>query len=110
MANFRTFTGFLTLDVLGANAISVGSSFVAPGANPLDIIIQDGDAQLQGDVVTDEQSSDPQGDQFAFITNSDGEALADGQEVYVENSFTFTLDGAGSWYYCVLVCSSLVDL
>lgn len=97
MANLRSFTGFLALDVLGTQNAAAGLSFAFPGANPLDIIIQDGDALLQGDSGADDQSADPQGDQIGFVTNSDGEALLDGQEIYVETSFTFTLDGAGSF-------------
>lgn len=97
MANLRSFTGFLALDVLGAQSIVIGYSSVFPTANELDILIQDGDALLEGDTGTDEQSADPQGDQIGFVTNSDGEALLDGVEVYVESSFNFTLDGAGSF-------------
>lgn len=97
MANLRSFTGFLALDVLGAQSIVIGDSSVFPPANELDILIQDGDALLEGDTGTDEQSADPQGDQIGFVTNSDGEALLDGVEVYVESSFNFTLDGAGSF-------------
>ena len=69
----------------------------SPPSNELDILIQDGDALLEGDTGTDEQSANPQGDQIGFVTNSDGEALLDGVEVYVESSFNFTLDGAGSF-------------
>ena len=97
MANLRSFTGFLALDVLGAQSIVIGDSSVFPPANELDILIQDGDVLLEGDTGTDEQSADPQGDQIGFVTNSDGEALLDGVEVYVESSFNFTLDGAGSF-------------
>lgn len=97
MANLRSFTGFLALDVLGTQNVAPGLSFTFPGSNPLDIIIQDGDALLQGDAGSNEQSTDPEGDQIGFVTNSDGEALLDGQEIFVETSFTFTLDGAGSF-------------
>ncbi len=97
MANLRSFTGFLALDVLGTQNVAPGLSFTFPGANPLDIIIQDGDALLQGDSAVNDQSADPEGDQIGFVTNSDGEALLDGQEIFVETSFTFTLDGAGSF-------------
>ena len=97
MADLRSFTGFLTLDVLGAQNILVGDTFTVPGGNPLSILIQDGDGLLEGDTVTDDQSADPQGDQIGFITNSDGEALLDGGEIFAESSFNFTLDGAGSF-------------
>ena len=88
--------------MLGAQSIVIGDSFVFPPANELDILIQDGDALLEGDTETDEQSADPQGDQIGFVTNSDGEALLDGVEVYVESSFNFTLDGAGSVTGCII--------
>lgn len=97
MANLRSFTGFLALDVLGAQTIVVGDTFTFPPVSPLDILIQDGDALLEGDTVTQEQSADPQGDQIGFVTNSDGETLLDGQEIYLETSFTFSLNGAGSF-------------
>lgn len=102
MANLKSFTGFLALDVLGQQSVAPGLSFTLPGSNPLDIIIQDGDSLLQGDTTVDDQSADPQGDQIGFVTNSDGEALLDGQEIFVETSFTFTLNGAGSFTGYVL--------
>lgn len=102
MANLKSFTGFLALDVLGQQNVAPGLSFAFPGSNPLDIIIQDGDALLQGDSIANDQSADPQSDQIGFVTNSDGEALLDGQEIFVETSFTFTLDGAGSFTGYVL--------
>lgn len=97
MANLRSFTGFLALDVLGTQNVAPGLSFAFPPSNQLDVLIQDGDTLLEGDTVTDEQSADPQGDQIGFITNSSGDALLDGQEIYLESSFTFSIDGAGSF-------------
>ena len=95
MAELRSYTGFLTLDVVGAPTLAVNDSFSFPGdvSQQLSILIQDDDPTLDGDTVTKEESGDATDNQVAFVTNSDGSVLLDGQEVYLEQSFTFNIDG-----------------
>ena len=79
----------------GPQRLPVNDSFSFPSdiSQQLSILIQDDDATLDGDTATQEEPDDATGNQVALVTNSDGFALLDGQEVYLEQSFTFNIDG-----------------
>ena len=94
MATHRLFTGFLTVDLGTGENVGAGDTLTISSAPPLTIILVDTDPVADGDPVS-ETSSDPGGDQVAFIQDSTGTVLEDGGEFYLEMSFVFT-DSAGN--------------
>ena len=100
MTTFRSFTGYLNDDLgygsNGAQAPAVGNTFDISTAPALNIVMQDsdGDTNVSGDLVN-EASSDA--DQFVFVENA-GTTIIDGEEFYLELSFTFTVAGDPTIY------------
>lgn len=91
MTTFRSFTGYLNSDLTIGENPNTNETFNIAGLSTLNIIIQDndGDTNVQGDI-TNENSTD--NDQFAFVDQG-GVVLMDGEELYLESSFTFTIGG-----------------
>ena len=92
MAYIRSFTGFLTSDLVGTQNMANGQTFDVAAIPALNVLFQDLDARAEGDP-SGEVSNDPEGDQIAFISDSTGTALIDGSEFYLELSFEFTVGG-----------------
>lgn len=94
----RTFTGYLNSDLFGSENPVVGSTFDTTTAQ-IQILIEDGagDFVVEGDSASGssstESSEDPQGDQFVFVQDSSGTVLADGEPLYLELTFEFTIAG-----------------
>lgn len=92
MAEIRSFTGFLTSDLVGTENVAANQTFDPGATAQLLVVFQDDDPIASGDP-SGEQSSDPEGNQIAFLQDSSGTVLVDGSEFYLEMSFTFTVAG-----------------
>ncbi len=91
----RSFTGYLNTDLIGFQTYQTGDTFNIGTTPEIEILLQDnnGDLVAEGDGVTQEVSSDPDGDQLAFIRDGSGTVLVDGSEFFLEATFTFTVGG-----------------
>jgi hypothetical protein len=97
MASFRSFTGYSNA-ALGVNALAPesGDTFDISTVIALNIVIQDNEADTNiGGDVTNEASSDA--NQFVFIEGG-GATLVDGEQFYLEATFTFTVGGGSTVY------------
>ena len=91
MAQVKSFTGYLTSNLVGAENMSSGQTFDVSSTASVMVLFADNDPVAQGDP-TSETSSDPDGDQIAFI-QSGGSTLINGSEFYLELTFQFTVGG-----------------
>ena len=104
MTDFAVFTGFLTQDLVGTQNMAAGQSFTVSGGqvsgvNALNVVFGDtaGDDIIQGDRLSGETQDDVDDDQIVFINDSTDTVLADASGVYLELTFTFNINGVGSF-------------
>lgn len=95
MATTRSFTGYLTSDLVGTENVEAGDVFTLASlaGSELNIVFQDGEGRADGDGVNNETPTDPNGDQIAFVDAADGATLIDGEQFSFELSFLFTVAG-----------------
>lgn len=101
MADFRVFTAFVLAGT--NNNVGNGTTFTVSGGQIVgasdSVIFSDttGDQVIQGDRLAAEVQDDVDNDQFAFIHDAADVVDIDGSRVYLELTFNFTVDGAGSF-------------
>ncbi|MFQ1701517.1 Hint domain-containing protein [Loktanella agnita] len=90
----RSFTGYLNSGLFGEENPGNGDQFNLANQSALLVLLEDGDTDTlaQGDP-SQENSSDPQGDQIAFVRDANGNVLIDGSEFYLESIIIVRVNG-----------------
>ncbi len=95
----RSFTGYLNTELTGFNDYQNGDPVNIGTASGIEILLEDNNADLliEGDA-PNENSSDPDNNQIAFVRDASGNVLVNGSEFFLEATFTFTFTPGGPQY------------